>query len=293
MHKITIFNLSLLFLVLMFLSCAQQSDRDSVNDLINGNAGAFFNPFAEMSESGGNYGMLSAPFGGDAHIYTWWREFKLPPDDRLITIQVAGDTANVTVSDDITGHFYVDTTDDGILNPGEKDMHHSGLIYAEFLYDPNHQSPYSNGQGWYLSQISAYEFRMYEQPKQTVEIESIRVHTADESFDYTYTDPAQLYDVETEVPYFQVGDVVYVDVTCSNSSTEGWDPPTFVYLHYNLDSRDLFTDTGDHQHFTGSWVPQSPGVHHACVDVIDSACIQNETEDDYNATAWAMPYIVE
>jgi hypothetical protein len=293
MHKRAFINFSLLFLLLAFLSCAQQSDKDSVNDLINGNASAFFNPFGEMNESGGDAGGFSAVLGGDAYIYPWWREFKLPPDNRLITIQVAQDIANVTVSDELTGHFYVDTTDDGILNPGEKEMHHSGLINGEFIHDPNHQSPYSNKYGWYLAKISAYEFRMYDQSKQTVEIESIRVHTADESFDKTYTDPGQLYDVETEVPRFQVGDVVYVDVTCSNSSTQGWDPPTFVYLHYNTDSRDLFTDTGDHQHFTGSWVPQSVGVHHACVDVIDSACIQNETEDDYNATAWALPYIVE
>jgi hypothetical protein len=33
-----------------------------------------------------------------------------------------------------------------------------------------------------------------------------------------------------------------------------------------------------------------PGRHHLVVDVINSRTLQNETDDDHNATAWGVPY---
>ena len=39
------------------------------------------------------------------------------------------------------------------------------------------------------------------------------------------------------------------------------------------------------------WTVASFRRHHIAVDVLDSRCLQNETDDDYNSTTWAVPYV--
>jgi len=290
MRRGLLFFFTLLLMGILVFGCGLQgsNDEQDINDLMGGDYYGFFSPFSEIDDGGvvDDGGVLT---NETAYVYPWGRLVELPVD-RDIWIHVVGDIADVTVADQISGKFLVDTNFDAV--PGEKPMEHTGTVYGEFTYDPEHDSPFSNQNGWYLSAISIYELRLTQEEEQTVEIESVRVYTSDYSFDMTYTDPTALYDPETEVPHFPAGSVVYVEATVSNSTTSGYDPPTFVYLHWP-NSRAIFTDTGDHIHFIGSWVPMTPGVHHAGVDVLDSKCIQNETEDDYNATIWCLPYIVE
>ena len=45
--------------------------------------------------------------------------------------------------------------------------------------------------------------------------------------------------------------------------------------------------------FTGEYnVTAEPGVRHGGVSAIDAGTLQNETEDDYNADGWSLPFEV-
>jgi hypothetical protein len=43
--------------------------------------------------------------------------------------------------------------------------------------------------------------------------------------------------------------------------------------------------------FTATWTVRDRGRHHIAVDVLNSRCLQNETDDDYNSTTWGIPFV--
>lgn len=269
-------------LVLMLTSCSlmQTSNEDSIRGLINGKYSDYFS--SSMDDGGEIGGGDEGLTLGTAYLHPWGRKLGDIPS-RQITITIEGETAQVYVWTELEGELLVDTTQDGQKNPGSKPIHDVREKYAEFV----------KGDGeWKMVKISPAEFHLYAEEKQTVFITSVHVYDTNGDVDLTITDPTELLDVETEIPVFEAGELVYVDVTVENSSGYDWVPPHFVYLHYP-GGRDLFYNTGDDIHFQGSWVPYNPGVHHAAVDILNSNCLQNETEDDYDSGAWALPYRVE
>jgi len=280
------FLLPLIFIIslFLFLSCSWMSstnDRDDIERAIDGQYREYFYPIAEIDD-GGAKGELGV-FGDQAFLRPWGRKIDRPVN-RTINIDFQGNTACVTVICDITGLFYVDTTDDNVYNPGSKPLHDTLTKYAVF-------EKQSTG-NWVLKKISPGEYKLYDQNKQTVHIKSVHVYDSDGDVNMTITDPSTLYDIDTEVPRFEKDEIVHVDVEAENTTNENWEPKSFVYLHWPW-NRDLFTDQGDDIYYTGNWAPHNDGVHHAAVDILNSGCLQNETNDDYNTTAWAMPYIVE
>jgi len=274
----------LMGVLLMIVSCAlnEQSDDDSLRGLINGKYRDYFSDYESMDDGGeiggGGEGVL-----GTAYLYPWGRKLGSIPS-REISISIQGDTAQVYIWSELVGEFLVDTTMDGQINPGSKPIHDVHEKYAEFVRVGERE--------WKLTRISCGEFHLYDSTKQTVFITSVHVYDTDGDVDLMITDPTTLLDVETEIPVFEAGELVYVEVTVENNSSYDWVPPHFVYLHFP-GGRDLFYNTGDDVHFQGSWVPYNPGVHHAGVDIINSNCLQNETEDDYDSGAWGLPYIVQ
>jgi len=286
------FNLVLFFLLpiifitssFIFLSCSwmeSSKDKDDIERAVDGQYRAYFYPIAEIEDNDakGEFGLFSE----QAFLHPWGRKIDRPVD-RTIEIDFQGNTAYITVTCDITGQFLVDTTDDNIYNPGSKPLHDTLTKYAVFEKDDNGV--------WVLKKISPGEFKLYDQSKQTVHLKSVHIYDNDGDVNMTITDPKMLYDVETEVPRFDKDEIVYVDVEAENTTNEDWSPKSFVYLHWPW-NRDLFTDLGDDIHYKGNWSPHEDGVHHAAVDILNSGCIQNETNNDYNANAWGMPYIVE
>ncbi|MGQ9706629.1 MAG: hypothetical protein ACUVWP_06455 [bacterium] len=275
---------SILMALLLFISCSwmeTDKDRDDLEKAIDGKYRAYFYPIAEVDdgETKGEFGL----FSDQAFLHPWGRKIDRPVD-RTILIDFQGNLAYVTVTCDIKGQFFVDTSDDNILNPKSKPLHDILTKYAVF-------EKADSGE-WILRKVSPGEFKLYDEGKQTVHLKSVHIYDNDGEVDITITEPKTLYDVETEIPRFEVDEIVYVEVSAENTTDEDWTPKSFVYLHWPY-SRDLFTDLGDDVHYKGNWSPHNDGVHHSAVDILNSGCIQNETNDDYNATAWAMPYIVE
>jgi hypothetical protein len=41
---------------------------------------------------------------------------------------------------------------------------------------------------------------------------------------------------------------------------------------------------------TATWTFRNQGRNHIAVDVLNSRCLQNETDDDYNSTTWGIPF---
>ncbi|MEW6365661.1 MAG: hypothetical protein AB1714_13615 [Acidobacteriota bacterium] len=231
--------------------------------------------------------------GGAILPERWWRKLAGEPV-RNWSITVIGDTATASVVTDADATLYVDTTHDGVKNPGTKPIEDRITRYSTWVK--------TDGK-WKLSEISAAQVNLREMARQTVFITEVKV-SVNGQLVRDVTDPTEKMSVDTEILRVHNGDVVTVESAVSNSSQSGLDPLTYVYCHPNRPSgrRDLMFDDGvnggDKVAADGIWtyeytVNLNPGVHFAAVDALDSLCLQNETDDDYNSNAWGMPYVVE
>jgi hypothetical protein len=228
-------------------------------------------------------------------------EFLTPPESLRALVRV-----NVKFD----GKFFVDRTDDGIRNPGNKPLRDQLTRYA--LFKKIWFRPDTTGDdslyGWRLIAISPTAFTMIDPAAQTVNITSVKF-TGGTSL-ITITDPTELLSLrrrEHPLPLFKAGEEVKVEAAVTNTDT-GYDPPTFVFLHVPIsgaicpgprervrirmydNGRNGDTVAGDGI-YTVMWTVRDWGVHYATVDVINSRTLQNETDDDYNSTEWGIPYV--
>ena len=218
-----------------------------------------------------------------------WGRRRIGPPDRTVTIDQQGDIAHVTVESRIDGRLYVDTSDDTIRNPGAKGFAHTLHRTATFAHDTT---------GWHLTAISPADIVMTEADRQTVHIKSV-VATVDGEPVAEITDPTAELAVPDGLPTLQPGDAVVVTATVAHDPGSVWVPDTFVFLHHN-GHRDRMVDDGSGADavagdglYTGSYtIGTRPGRRLAVVDAIDSVSLQNETDDDYAANGWAIPYRV-
>jgi len=218
-----------------------------------------------------------------------WGRRRIGPPDRTVTIDQSGDTAHVTVESRIDGRLYVDTSDDGIRNPGAKPFAHTLHRTATFERD---------GGGWHLTAISPSDIVMSDASRQTVTIEKVAATVGGEVV-AEITDPAAELAVPEGFPTLQPGDAVVVAATVSHEPGSVWVPDTFVFLHHG-GHRDRMVDDGTGADevagdgvYTGRYtIGDRSGRRLAVVDALDSVSLQNETDDDYAAHGWAVPYRV-
>jgi len=243
-----------------------------------------------------------------------WGRWRVPPNHppvRTVTFLTPPDSnkALVKVNVKFDGWFLVDLTDDGILNPGKKPLRDQKTRYALFRKIWFHPDSTSDDSifGWRLIAVSPIEFTMIDPSRQTVALHSVTL--TGEQTHVTITDPATLLSLHRGtglLPLFREGETVKVEAAVTNTD-HGYAPPTFVFLHAPLaehafpGARDwiriLMYDDGTHGDvtagdgtFTAAWVVPRFWLHHIAVDVLNSRCLQNETNDDYNSTTWAVPY---
>lgn len=245
-----------------------------------------------------------------------WGRRRVPPDQpptRTVDFLTPPDSgrALVKVTVQFNGWFYVDTTDDGIRNPGRKPLKDQVTRYALFRkiwFRPDSTSA-DTVFGWRLVAISPSQFTMIDPSRQTVSITSVTL--SDGTKTITITDPSALLrlrrDADASIPFFKDGETVKVEAHVTNSDT-GYQPSEFVYLHVPIGgmlfpgprdrSRIRMWDNGQNGDatagdgvYTALWTVRDWGIHHAAVDVINARTLQNETADDYNSTAWGVPYI--
>jgi hypothetical protein len=260
-------------------------------------------------------GALAAGTDSTAIVPTHWGRWRVPPGHPptlSVTFLEPPDSAHALVKVNVKfdGWFFVDLTDDGVRNPGQKPLLDQKTRYALFKKIWFHPDSTSDDSvfGWRLAAISPIEFTMIDPARQTVAIHSVTL--TGEQTHVTITDPATLLSLGPHaaglLPLFREGETVKVEAAITNTDT-GYAPPTFVFLHAPVDEhafprprdwiRILMYDDGTHGDvtagdgtYTTDWTVANFRRHHIAVDVLNSRCLQNETNDDYNSTTWAVPY---
>jgi hypothetical protein len=259
-------------------------------------------------------GAQSAQTDSTAITAVHWGRWRIPPHHppvRTVTFIIPpdSDSAFVKVNVKFDGFFLVDLTDDGVRNPGRKPLQDQKTRYALFKKIWFHPDSTSDDSvfGWRLAAVSPIDFEMIDPSRQTVTIHSVTL--TGEKTHITITDPSALLSLGRrtgELPLFREGETVKVEAAVTNTD-HGYSPPTFVYLHAPVEEhafpgphdwiRIFMYDDGTHGDvtasdgtFTAEWTVGNFWRHHIAVDVLNSRCLQNETNDDYNSTTWAIPY---
>ncbi len=237
---------------------------------------------------------LSYAVEGVTGLPVAWGRGKIELLQRDIDVSITDNKASVAVSDYVSGILFVDTTDDGERNAWEKPFEDTLTRYAEFTRMLN---------GWRLTKISPLDISLTDADQQTVQIQWIRA-LVDGEIVWESTFSADLFDVPEGLLTFLPQTEVLVEARVINTTSSGYEPESFVFLHHPRGPlgrvRDLMFDDGTHGDQTSSdsvfsrtyTIGQLPGRYFAAVDVIDSATFMDETAV-YNSTAWGMPYIVE
>lgn len=233
--------------------------------------------------------VFSAP--GDPYVAPerWGRRraHERPSRDRVIVIE--GDTARVSVAVRFQGRFLVDTTFDGVVNPGAKRMHETLRHRAVFVKDE------SAPRGWRLIAMTIGNVVDTDPARRTVQIASMKV--AVNGVDVgAISDPDQLFRVQGGVPELHMGDSVEVTVGVRNTTGTELDPPTQVFLHVRHHRADqdhwgrFQMRPNEDGTWSIGWRVRRAGIARMAVDAIDSEALQTQTGDNYRANIWAFPY---
>lgn len=277
--------------LLGLLACSSTTgpsdDDENVRNLINDKYKAYFDDSSAYGGGKPGDGGL-VPGGGSRDAAAtlpihWWRSLTYAKRTIYITIEAPFTTAGVIVEDELKGVMYVDRTDNKILDPGSKPFHVMRTRHATF-------ERATTDEPWELKAISPAVYAVAEQGRQTVTITSVRLVT-EGGYDRTFTSMEEPIPLD-ELPRVSHGEKVSVTVRAENTSTEGWVPKSFGFLHHDWQRHNM-TDKGNRTYEGGYSITAEPGVRHGGVSVIDAGTLQNETEDDYNADGWSLPFEVE
>jgi hypothetical protein len=224
-----------------------------------------------------------------------WGRRRGRPVERDITVNVANDTARVTAVVTFEGTFLLDRTDDGQVNPTAKPLEEQAVHHAVLV---RRADPDSAGRRWRLAQLSLWEWRMTDEARGTVRVTSVEVLVNGES-KIVVDDPAELFDVDHRIPRLQVGDVVRVVATVENTTGHDNEPATFVFLHVYHASPDARAwirvpmPQDEQGRYVREWTVRFGGRERIGVDAIDSQTFNTDSEDDYRANGWGIPYRIE
>ncbi len=274
-------------------------DREAITGAIESSEFFAFDLTDDKSTEGAVYGAvdiegqgneLSYAAEGAARLPVAWGRGELELLQKDINISITGDNASVTVTHYVSGTLFVDTTDDGERNAWKKPFEDTLTRYAEFTRVSN---------GWSLTKISPLDISLTDTVQQTVQIQWIRASVDGETV-WESTSSTDLFDVPEGLPVFLPETEVLIEAGVTNSTSSGYEPDSFVFLHRPGRVRDLMFDDGTYGDQTASdgvfsrtyTIGQLPGRYFAAVDVIDSATFMDESAV-YNSTAWGMPYIVD
>ncbi len=223
------------------------------------------------------------------------------PVRRQVTIEVDEEAGTAVASKEIDfdGRFLLDITDDGQINPTEKPLQETLRQHAEFeRLDREEVDENGRRRRWRLVKVSPAEFSMTDAAKQTVAILQVTVEVNGEIL-ADITDPGAPIDVERGLPKLRRGDEVTVTAHVSNENVENT-PPTFVFLHLfhaspnarlwlRLPMDEVEGEPGVYQR---SWTVRQTGRERIAVDAIDAETFTTQSEDDYRANTWGIPYAV-
>ena len=228
----------------------------------------------------------------------WGRRRGLPVN-RVITVDVDRENGTATVSKEVSfeGRFLLDITADEQLNPTEKPLAETLVQYATFRRRPADQAD-EQGRRWRLVNISPAEWMMTDVAKRTVNLTKVEVWV-NEVLELEVTDPSALLELDSRIPQLEIEDFVSVRAWIENSVDSYNVPDTFVFLHLFHASRNargwmrvpMEQAQGDMgPYYERSWSVRHAGRSRIAVDAIDAQTFTTESEDDYRASIWGIPY---
>jgi len=238
---------------------------------------------------------LASAAGDSVPLIRRWGRRHGPPESRQITVTVTGDTARVEAVVTFDGVFVLDRTFDSVVNPTQKPLQEQAVQYATLVRRPVDDA---TGRAWRLVALSPREWRMTDPDRRTVTITRVVVRVNSETT-IDATDPAALFDVDNRIPRLQLGDSVTVLAEVGNTTGTGNEPPTFVFLHvyhHGPTARGwvrIPMRQRDDGVFVRHWIVRFPGRERIVVDAIDSQTFNTDSEDDYRANGWGIPYRIE
>lgn len=247
-------------------------------------------PVADAVAAPASAGLYLAP--GDSYQAPafWGRLRRAQGPSRTRVVEVVGDTAHVSMTVAFNGVLRVDTTFNGLLDPGSKPLHETARQHALFVRDS------SAARGWRLVGISARRFQNTAEAERTVNITSVTV-TRNSGTPKVLTDPEALLSPET-LTSSTVGDTLTVVVQVSNTTGTDLVPPTQLFIHVRhfrpgTDAWARFPmQRQDDGSYKAHWVVRRPGAGVVAVDALDSETLSTESGDDYRSDLWAVPVVV-
>jgi hypothetical protein len=195
------------------------------------------------------------------------------------------------------GEFLLDITQDEQLNPTEKPLEEKLVQYATFRRVPVEAAD-AQGRRWRLVEISPAEWVMTVDSLRTVAITKVTV-SVNGVLQLEITDPSEMLDVEGRIPTLNPEDEVTVQAWVENGLDNGNEPDTFVFLHLfhatpisrawiRLPMERVVGDVETYYELT--WHARHTGRARIAVDAIDAQTFTTETEHDYRANIWGVPY---
>ena len=269
-------------------------------------------------EFGGDGMVLGAPaeqpagiFGspgeiqGEVPLPERWGRHHRRPVRRSLTVEVdeIEGVAWATKRVVFEGEFVFATPTDLGAEATRKPMQHTLIQSARFERAPDDGAGDPAGdqhrRRWRLVAVSPAQWVMTEPIEQSVAIVRVEIWV-DEELRLTVDDPDALFEVDGRVPRLEVGQLVTVKAWVGGGTVDN-QPPFYVFLHMFHASpdtriwmrRQMELVDGDSAHYVRSWEVLAPGRERIAVDLIDSQSFGVSDEDDYNANAWGIPYIIE
>jgi len=276
---------------------------------------------APAEQTAGIYGSPSEIQGEVPLPERWGRHHKRPVR-RSLTVEVdeIEGVAWVTKRVAFEGEFVFAAATDGGAEAIRKPMHHTLIQSARFeratddgVGDPPPEEPKDepptgspqNGDQhqcrWRLVAVSPAQWVMTEPIDQTVEIRRVVVYVDEEPV-LEVENPNELYEVDGRLPHLALGQVMTVRAWVEGGSPDN-DPSRYVFLHWQHRSpetriwmrrqMEFVEDDENGPHYVRSWEVLAAGRERIAVDLIDSQSFAVTDDDDYNANAWGIPYIIE
>ncbi len=281
---------------------ASQEDRDEILTLLD-ESGFFADEFGVDGayDNAQPAALALAPAAEMAEVVAprvWGRRRGFPVR-RLITVDVDPQEGIATVSKEVffEGKFLLDITRDEQFNPTAKPLEEKLVQYATFRRRPVEEAD-AQGRRWRLVHVSPAEWMMTAEDKRTVNITKVQVWV-NEELKAEIVDPSEMLDVDSRIPRLHPEDLVTVKAWVDNSLDNDNVPDTFVFLHLfhatpssrawvRLPMEQVTTDVDSY--YVRSWYVRHTGRARIAVDAIDAETFTTETEDDYRANIWGVPY---
>ena len=263
------------------------SDSENIQTLLRYNGYVSMSPLDAEGESGGDGKDYEFP----EH---WWRELNTESSLEIIhENDPEMGICTVTVVRNLDADFNIDTTHEGILNPGIKSI--NDIRTRRVIVERTGNEDASFG-GWVLTHITPAEYSLNSGITQEVFIQSMKIYEGDE---LTWECDSQdtFYSIEDGLPVLVPGTLIRLEVEVLHTNPQ-YTPAYYVYAHgpcpiwprHWMNDDGLWGDrTADDGIYSYEWYVEASSQHwFIAADIIDADTMLDEEEEDYDSGAWGI-----